>query len=155
MVRNFELWTLVFKIREGLIGFISSHLVIYGMLALKSVTLQGGGEVGLAMFTYLVTYRTLALFCAPEIPHLFTYSTLTLNRATISFNHISDTINTIIELNINNRSKISYLSSLIFEKIGMYINGVFSHWVSWIPRLKSRFKFSVSYIENGSTRDPF
>ena len=44
------------------------------------------------------------------------YSMLLLFSTTISFNHISHTINTIIELNINKRSNISYLSSLIFRK---------------------------------------
>ena len=58
----------------------------------------------------------LSLFCAPEIPHLVIHSMFILNCATSSFNHISNTINTIIELNINNISKISYLSSLIFCK---------------------------------------
>ena len=66
--------------------------------------------------TYLVTYGTMTLFSAPGIPHLVIYGTMTLFSSTISFNHISHTINAIIELNINNKSKISYLSSLIFRK---------------------------------------
>ena len=56
------------------------------------------------------------LFCSPEIPQKFIYRMVLLCSKTFYFNHISNIINTIVELNINNRSKISYLSSLIFQK---------------------------------------
>ena len=39
-----------------------------------------------------------------------------LFRATFYFNYISHSIKAIVELNINNRSKISYFSLLIFRK---------------------------------------
>ena len=61
-------------------------------------------------------YRMVLLFCSPEIPQKFIQRMVLLFSNIFYFNHISNTINTIIELNINNRSKISYLSSLIFRK---------------------------------------
>ena len=69
---------------------------------------------GLEFWTYFLIYCTVTLFSAPEIPHFLIYRMVTLFSATFYFNHISNNINTIVELNINNCSKISYLSSLIF-----------------------------------------
>ena len=69
----------------------------------------------------------MALFRAAKKPHFPTYSTVALFRAATYKIHISDIINTIVELYINNSSKISYLSSLIFhKKMEMCINVVFS-----------------------------
>ena len=56
------------------------------------------------------------LFSAPEIPHFEVYGTLLLFHTTILFNHISHTVNAIVVLYIKNKSKILYLSSLIFRK---------------------------------------
>ena len=68
----------------------------------------------------------MALFRAAKKPHFPTYSTVALFRAATYKIHISDIINTIVELYINNSTKISYLSSLIFSKNWICINGVFS-----------------------------
>ena len=52
-----------------------------------------------------------ALLSAPKKLHLFTHSTLALLCAATYKIHISNTINTIVELYIDYSSKISYRSS--------------------------------------------
>ena len=69
-----------------------------------------------AILTYFITYGTLALLSASKKTHLFTYSPVALLCAATYKIHISNTINTIVELYINYCSKISYLFSLIFRK---------------------------------------
>ena len=76
---------------------------------------------GLEFWTYFLIYCTVTLFSAPEIlvhlkfwTYFLIFRTVSLFSATFYFDHISNNINTIVELNINNCSKISYLSSLIF-----------------------------------------
>ena len=85
---------------------------------------------GLEFWTYFLIYCTVTLFSAPEIPHFLIYRTVTLFSATFYFNHISNNINTIVELNINNCSKISYLSSLIFP-----INWDVYKWCFYPPEM--------------------
>ena len=58
----------------------------------------------------------LALLCAPKKPHFITYSMVALLCAATYKIHISNTINTIVELYINNSSKITYLALLILHK---------------------------------------
>ena len=90
---------------------------------------------GLEFWTYFLIYCTVTLFSAPEIPHFLIYCTVTLFSATFYFNHISNNINTIVELNINNCSKISYLSSLIFP-----INWDVYKWCFYPPEMVEFWK---------------
>ena len=76
-----------------------------------------------AILTYFLIYSTLALKCAPKKTHFLIYRMQALIRAATYKIHISDIINTIVELYINNSTKISYLSSLIFRKNWICING--------------------------------
>ena len=76
------------------------------MVALKSA---------IAICTYFLIYRTVALKCAPKKPQSLIYRTVALFCPPFYFNHISNANNPFVELYINYTSKISYLSSLIFR----------------------------------------
>ena len=70
--------------------------------------------IAIAICTYFLIYRTVALISAPKKPQSLIYHTLALICPPFYFNHIYNANNPFVELYINYTSKISYLSSLIF-----------------------------------------